>query len=197
VAANITQDLFARFDPLAWDEEKQAELAEKHGIRAHWCNTKWRDHRRGWGTLDPIEVTDPRFDDVRACLKNKPRNAARNKRNGYYEQGDMTLSYQTVDDWEISQLRRTYLSQRRLKALKDGNPVQEALMSESHTRGIEVPDPVIKHTDSHGVDLLEAAARELAERKGMGTPAKGFTVPDSGKTVPVIRSGKSGSRRKP
>lgn len=181
----VTQELFQRHDPLAFDDEKVAMLAEKHGIRPHFCNTKWRDDRKGWGSLDPIEKDDPRFKDVYDCLRNKPRRPERRMKDGMYQQGDLVLSVQTCEDWEIAQLRRDYLANRRARNLADGNPVADQLALEMDTKNVEAYDPEITHRDDHGRDMIEAARNVPSP----GQAARGFVMPKPSSQTPAMGAG--------
>lgn len=187
---NITRDLYQRHDPLEWDDEKIAECVAKHGVRPALCNRKWRDNRRGWGALDPIPTSDPRFNDVYAALKNKPRDPKRKARDGYYHQGDLVLSIQPQEEWEISQARRTYLANRRMRFLRDGNPVEAELARETHTEGIEVPRPRIKHVDKQGHDMFpdDDDADGYAPRGRPGHAARGFVLPPEEPQISAIQN---------
>jgi hypothetical protein len=171
----ITQDLFKRHDPIEFDEAKVAELRKKHDLVPYWANQRARDTRRGWGTLDPIEVADPRFEDVFACLLNKPRNPKRQTRNGYYHQGDSVLAVQSGEDYDISQARRDYLANRRIRNMRDGNPVEAELRGAN--RNIETYTPFLRHTDDKGRDKVGSTP---------GAPVRGFVKMPGPEREPVV-----------
>lgn len=170
----ITREMFQQADPLSFNQEKVDELRQKHGVVPHFCNRKYRDERRGWGNLDPIETSDPMFADVYACLNNKPspRNLKRVTKDGHYHQGDLVLSVISAEDYDIAQARRDYLANRRLRSVRDGDLVGDEIRRLGNPENVKSLDPEFEHVDTRGRNAIP-------EERGPGAPARGFVNPDN------------------
>ena len=126
---------FFDHNPLNFDKEALARLAQEHKVVPTWANRKWRTEQRGWRGLQVVpadkenELTKAVLD---CCDQLSDLDIEYNSVDGEIRHGDLILCVQDVKLKERNDRRRTYRADKKLRSLKKG---QSDILEEVAKRG--------------------------------------------------------------